>query len=288
MSAPGSPSSDPYAALNPTQRQMLQKEIQDAEDKFADRMKEAMMLPSAERDVKLANLKNGLNNKQSMIRKKYGIRLRGRRTRADMQAERERMLGATTALSRPLAPSHHSTAPMPSHDRRGSTPGEHLTSSSSSGFSQRNELPPIRNEGFPPPHQYADSQGTFSQSPQPTDSQQHTPQHQSPRQDTVPYATSRPQSPRMQSPQQERSRVDNSQLSSPQLHHQAAPPAQGSPAAAESQPPQHGGNSPETGPEAPAPPATNQEDKMEIDNEKEDSVMEHRDEGSGQPQENRV
>lgn len=286
MSAPGSPSSDPYASLTSTQRQMLQKEIQDAEDKFADRMKEAMMLPSSERDVKLANLKNGLNNKQSMIRKKYGIRLRGRRTRADMQAERERMLGSSAPIPRPLAPSHHSTAPMPSHDRRGSTPGEYLTASSSSGFSQRNELPPIRAEGFPPPHQYADSQGTFSQSPQPQDSQQHTPQHRSPHQDSVTHSVSRPQSPHprsphRQSPPQETSRLDDSRLESPRLHHQAAPPAQAT--GDESQLQHRGGaSSPETGPAS-----TNQgqDDRMEIDNEKEDTAMEHRDEGSGQAQE---
>lgn len=95
ITTPGSPTSDPYASLTMDQREALQKEIQVAENKFADRMKDAMDLPAPERDVRLANLKNGLNNKQSMIRKKYGIRLRGRRTRADMQAERDRMIGST-------------------------------------------------------------------------------------------------------------------------------------------------------------------------------------------------
>lgn len=95
ITTPGSPTSDPYASLTMEQRESLQREIQAAENKFADRMKDAMELPAPERDVRLANLKNGLNNKQSMIRKKYGIRLRGRRTRADMQAERDRMIGST-------------------------------------------------------------------------------------------------------------------------------------------------------------------------------------------------
>lgn len=57
-------------------------------------MRDAMKLPQPEQERHLASLKNRYNTKQSMTRKKYGIRLRERRSKAQIDAERTRLFGS--------------------------------------------------------------------------------------------------------------------------------------------------------------------------------------------------
>lgn len=80
------------SSISPTARTNLQKEMLAAEQNYTKRAADAMTIADqAERDDKLAKLKASFQSKQSLIRKKYGIRLRGRRTRAVMEAEQMRL-----------------------------------------------------------------------------------------------------------------------------------------------------------------------------------------------------
>lgn len=90
----GSPSltGDPYAHLSPEQLAALQSELREAEVAFTERMHQANLIPDpAQKKAKLDGLSNSFGTKQSIIRKKYGVRLRQRRTRAEIQQERDRM-----------------------------------------------------------------------------------------------------------------------------------------------------------------------------------------------------
>ncbi|KYK58621.1 hypothetical protein DCS_05638 [Drechmeria coniospora] len=86
---------DPYARLTPAQRAQLETEMQLAEAKFGCLMRNAMQLPPDQRDGELAKLKNSYTSKQSMIRKKYGIRLRERRSKSQIDAEKSRLFGSS-------------------------------------------------------------------------------------------------------------------------------------------------------------------------------------------------
>ncbi|KAL1840661.1 hypothetical protein VTJ49DRAFT_211 [Mycothermus thermophilus] len=91
----GTPS-DPYAHLTPEMREQMEQELREAELKYAPRFHEAHQIPDEEtRRQKLDGLRNSFGTKQSMIRKKYGVRLRERRTKAEIIAEKERMGLAT-------------------------------------------------------------------------------------------------------------------------------------------------------------------------------------------------
>jgi len=89
----GSPNpADPYAHLTPEELTKMNAELADAEAKYAPRFKEAENFPDEnQRRVKIEGLRNSFGTKQSMIRKKYGVRLRERRTKAEIQAEKERL-----------------------------------------------------------------------------------------------------------------------------------------------------------------------------------------------------
>ncbi|KAH7171075.1 hypothetical protein EDB81DRAFT_189300 [Dactylonectria macrodidyma] len=87
------PSSDPYSKLSPDQRANFEKEMKDAEEHYGALMKAAMQLEQPDQDKQLAALKNRYNTKQSNTRKKYGIRLRERRSKAQIDAERTRLFG---------------------------------------------------------------------------------------------------------------------------------------------------------------------------------------------------
>ncbi|KAJ9138336.1 Zinc finger, C2H2 [Pleurostoma richardsiae] len=90
----GTPSGhhDAYAHLTPEQKASLEEELRQAEIAYSERMRAAHQIPDdAERETKLAALSNSFGTKQSLIRKKYGVRLRQRRTRAEIEAERQRM-----------------------------------------------------------------------------------------------------------------------------------------------------------------------------------------------------
>lgn len=89
---------DPYAHLSPELLAAMQEELREAEIKFSERMRQASLIPDeSERKARLDALANSFGTKQSLIRKKYGVRLRMRRTRAEIQAERDRMQYKTAA-----------------------------------------------------------------------------------------------------------------------------------------------------------------------------------------------
>lgn len=72
--------------------QQMTDELHAAEEKYAPRFAEANEIADENlRRMKLEGLRNSFGTKQSMIRKKYGVRLRERRTKAEIQAERERL-----------------------------------------------------------------------------------------------------------------------------------------------------------------------------------------------------
>ncbi|KAK5990797.1 hypothetical protein PT974_09070 [Cladobotryum mycophilum] len=87
------PGNDPYAHLTQERREAFEDEMKRAEEKYGNLMREAMSLPALEQGERLAKLKNSYNTKQSTTRKKYGIRLRERRTVAEIEAEQQRLLG---------------------------------------------------------------------------------------------------------------------------------------------------------------------------------------------------
>ncbi|POS72844.1 hypothetical protein DHEL01_v208764 [Diaporthe helianthi] len=89
---------DPYAHLSPEQLVAMQDELRLAEMTYGERFRQAREIgDDGERRARLEALSNSFGTKQSMIRKKYGVRLRMRRTKAEIQAERDRMQYRTAA-----------------------------------------------------------------------------------------------------------------------------------------------------------------------------------------------
>ncbi|KAI0898435.1 hypothetical protein F4806DRAFT_494095 [Annulohypoxylon nitens] len=83
---------DPYSHLQPKVLERLNEELRQAEITYTARFKEAEEIQDpAQRQVKLEGLQNSFSTKQSIIRKKYGVRLRNRRTKAEIDNERQRM-----------------------------------------------------------------------------------------------------------------------------------------------------------------------------------------------------
>ncbi|KAG5926815.1 hypothetical protein E4U42_002921 [Claviceps africana] len=94
--------SDAYAHLSAEDRASFDAAMKQAEDKYSDEMKRVLAnndFSMAERDLELAKLKNRFNTKQSITRKKYGIRLRERRPKHEIEAERNRILSSSTTWS---------------------------------------------------------------------------------------------------------------------------------------------------------------------------------------------
>ncbi|OAQ99987.1 hypothetical protein LLEC1_01834 [Akanthomyces lecanii] len=85
---------DPYGHLTPTSRQAFDTAMATIEHRFADEMKKAMKFPADAQKAEIARVKNLFNNKQSMTRKKFGIRLRERRARSEIEDERARWLSS--------------------------------------------------------------------------------------------------------------------------------------------------------------------------------------------------
>jgi hypothetical protein len=75
--------------------------MKNAEEKYGALMREASLLPEPERTKKLASLKNSYNTKQSTTRKKFGIRLRERRNRAEIEAEEARLFNSPSRNGTP-------------------------------------------------------------------------------------------------------------------------------------------------------------------------------------------
>ncbi|KAI0889859.1 uncharacterized protein GGS22DRAFT_149314 [Annulohypoxylon maeteangense] len=93
---------DPYAHLHPSTLERLNDELRQAEITYTARFKEAEQIQDpAQRQVKLEGLQNSFSTKQSIIRKKYGVRLRNRRTRAEIDNERQRMGWKYNAMNNP-------------------------------------------------------------------------------------------------------------------------------------------------------------------------------------------
>ncbi|KAF4985553.1 hypothetical protein FGRMN_11165 [Fusarium graminum] len=92
---------DPYSHLDPKALQEFNEVMKNAEEKYGGLMKEAMLLAEPERSKRLAGLKNSYNTKQSTTRKKYGIRLRERRTRGEIEAEEARLIGTPSGNATP-------------------------------------------------------------------------------------------------------------------------------------------------------------------------------------------
>lgn len=98
LHTPNGAVADPYAHLSPEQLTAMQQELRDAEIKYGERMRQANLIPDeAEKKQRIDGLSNSFGTKQSLIRKKYGVRLRMRRTKAEIQSERDRMQYRTAA-----------------------------------------------------------------------------------------------------------------------------------------------------------------------------------------------
>lgn len=98
---PPSSQDDPYNHLTPQQKAELDQEVRQAIIGYEPRFKEAEKIDDpVKRRTKLESLHNCLTTKQSMIRKRYGVRLRVRRSRAEVDEEKTR-LGLKHALSSP-------------------------------------------------------------------------------------------------------------------------------------------------------------------------------------------
>ncbi|KAH7225931.1 hypothetical protein BKA60DRAFT_482218 [Fusarium oxysporum] len=94
---------DPYAHLSPEDLKRFNDIMKSAEAKYGGLMKDAMLLNEPERSKRLASLKNSYNTKQSTTRKKFGIRLRERRTRGEIEAEEARLMGTPSGTATPPA-----------------------------------------------------------------------------------------------------------------------------------------------------------------------------------------
>ncbi|RCI15558.1 hypothetical protein L249_3497 [Ophiocordyceps polyrhachis-furcata BCC 54312] len=86
---------DPYSKLTPEARRNFEMEMRQAEEKYGAMMHKALSYPAHEREDYLQRIKNSFNSKQSTTRKKYGIRLRERRTKAEIEEDRVRVMNDT-------------------------------------------------------------------------------------------------------------------------------------------------------------------------------------------------
>ncbi|KAK7752695.1 hypothetical protein SLS62_005247 [Diatrype stigma] len=88
----GSADFDPYGHLKEETLARLNEDLRQAELSFAPRFEEAESIKDpVEKKNKVDNLQNSFSTKQSLIRKKYGVRLRQRRTKAEITGERHRL-----------------------------------------------------------------------------------------------------------------------------------------------------------------------------------------------------
>ncbi|KAK3185234.1 hypothetical protein K4F52_005934 [Lecanicillium sp. MT-2017a] len=95
-SSPGNGNSDPYAKLTPEQRQAFEADMRRAEDHYGQLLAAANKIENEEeKTTEMNRIKNTYATKQSLTRKKYGIRLRERRTKAEVEEERQRIMDKT-------------------------------------------------------------------------------------------------------------------------------------------------------------------------------------------------
>ncbi|KAF0643636.1 hypothetical protein FPSE5266_01480 [Fusarium pseudograminearum] len=112
-SQPSSTQRDPYAHLTPDKYREFNAIMKTAEEKYGGLMREAALLDEPERSKRLAGLKNSYNTKQSTTRKKFGIRLRERRTREEIEAEENRLFNSQGGAGTPT-----NGTPVPDHESR--------------------------------------------------------------------------------------------------------------------------------------------------------------------------
>ncbi|CAM1506799.1 Fc.00g064400.m01.CDS01 [Cosmosporella sp. VM-42] len=116
------PGNDPYSKLTPQQRQEFENDMKEAEDFYGKLMRDATELPEPEQTKTLAALKNRYNTKQSVTRKKYGIRLRERRSKNQIAAERSRLFGSANGPSLSGSDRHASTKRARASEGTSATP----------------------------------------------------------------------------------------------------------------------------------------------------------------------
>lgn len=95
------PSTNPYSHLSREKLAEFNQIMKNAETKYGGLMREASLLPEPEKTKRLASLKNSYNTKQSTTRKKFGIRLRERRNRAEIEAEEARLFNSPSRNGTP-------------------------------------------------------------------------------------------------------------------------------------------------------------------------------------------
>lgn len=84
---------DIYAHLNPATLQRYHEDVARTEEKYGTLMRQALTMAEPERSKEMSKWKNCYNTKQSTTRKRYGIKLREKRTQEEIDAERRRLLG---------------------------------------------------------------------------------------------------------------------------------------------------------------------------------------------------
>lgn len=116
-SAHKTPTTDPYAHLTEEQLAGLNDELLRAEKSYSEKFREAGLIEDpVERHVQLGNLKNSFGTRQSIIRKKWGVKLRERRTKAEIEAEKERMGLLFSSATRARPPYNRRATPPTSQN----------------------------------------------------------------------------------------------------------------------------------------------------------------------------
>ncbi|KAL1899553.1 hypothetical protein Sste5346_002955 [Sporothrix stenoceras] len=147
-SPPGSgqknPAADPYAHLSEEQLAALNEELLKAEKIYSEKFREAELITNPlEKQTLVNNLRNSFGTRQSIIRKKWGVRLRERRTKAEIEAERVRMGLANDFSPVPgssqAGPSYNSIKRMRTND--GSQHGSGSRSFESNGLRRKTPTP---------------------------------------------------------------------------------------------------------------------------------------------------
>lgn len=158
--SPGS--GDPYSVLTPERRVAFEAKMAALESRYSTQLLQAQNLPPDEQKAEFARIKNTYNTRQSVTRKKFGIRLRERRSRMEIEEERNRLMGSrqhTPASTGPRSVSDASGTPAPA-GRYGSHSGQ---------ATPQPMLPEMRNDAGPSgTAEHAESRPTAAAYPTPT------------------------------------------------------------------------------------------------------------------------
>ncbi|KAJ2901547.1 hypothetical protein MKZ38_001680 [Zalerion maritima] len=119
--------SSSYDHLSPANKNALIDELRQAELKYGERIKVVEAIADPEHRLnRLEAIKNGFSTKQSMIRKKYGVRLRERRSKFQMDQERSRLgiqtasMMSNAAIQKAMAEIKDGSSPAPDGARQAS------------------------------------------------------------------------------------------------------------------------------------------------------------------------